>query len=180
MTEIRSSPDPKENTQDLKIRELNIEQFVVAFRLENDGKQQSGIKEYLCEHFDHPVSLRTISDWLRQIRKAKTTISEKEKQKNKTVVWHKLDEYDLPWEASRGVANFRNKYKYMPNWRVLKWWWRLSQLGCWDPDKLLECARWYEEHEIKVMFGLTTKNLGDLDEQMWKQRENHPGESKDK
>ena len=180
MARARSSPDPKANTQDLKIRESNIGQFMTAYRLFIDGEKQSGIQVYLNKNVDEPVSLRTISDWLRQIRKVQATISQKEREKSGKIEWHKLDEYDLPWEASRGVANFRNKYKYMPNWRALKWWWRLSQLGCWDPDKLLECARWYEEHEIKVMFGLTTESLRKVDERMWNERENYPGECKDK
>jgi len=44
----------------------------------------------------------------------------------------------------------------------------------------LEWARRYEEHDIKVLFGLPAEKLTDLDERMLKERENHPGECEDK
>ena len=184
MARIPSSPDSKDNPRYFKIHKSNIEQFVQTYRLFYDQKQQSEIQECLREKFpkpkNKPVSLRTISEWLLQIRKSQMTISQKEREESEEVDWHKLDEYDLPWEASRSVANFRNRYKRMPNLRVLKWWWRLNQLGCWDPDKLCEWAGYYEGHDIKVMFGLETESLRELDDRMFKEMENQPGECKDK
>jgi len=130
MTRARSSSDSKENTQDFKIHASNIEQFVETYRLfiaKNEQLSQSGIQAQLNKKFpDGAVKLRTISEWLRQIKKKKDTFSKKDleeyKKEYKKVDWYKLDQCDLPWEASRSVANFHNKYQYMPTLRVIKWW----------------------------------------------------------
>ena len=160
----------QEKRSDLRVSEPNIAQFVEAYRLFIAGKQQAEIRTLLEKNFDKPVSLRTISSWRKYFRDSKRNVSDEKKDRSRPVEWYNLEEYGLPWEASAGLALFRDRHNCIPSWRVLEWWWRLNLLGGWDQERLMKCARWYEAREIKLLFGLQADSLQKLDEEMWKER----------
>lgn len=76
---------------------------------------------------------------LRTLQRAVADIRGKLTQLDQPFVWHRIEEYDLPWEASayllemwRMVMNgemtrFNERGQSVPTVRQAKWWWRIHQ-----------------------------------------------------
>ena len=159
-----------------------ISEFIEGYRAFSEGKRGQKIHEHLRKLFKYNIpSLRAVGDWTERY-KALHEDSPEEKELGQTVEWHRLDEMGFEWEASRGALAHYKAFGYMPTKRALKWWYRLSLLGDWkegDVDiykdaeyhgSLLYWARSYEEQEIQELFGIETKSMKELDEQLFKER----------
>ena len=148
------------------------EQFVEAYRLFTAGYKQSQILERLNSIFrSNSVKLRTLGDWIKRFK----NLSAEEKENSKSIDWHNLDNYEMGWEIGRGVGYFHDWEGHMPSHRLIRWWWRLNQIGGWSDEKLMLWAKKYEEWEIKKAFGIKTEELSELDRIMLNNRRDTTG-----
>ena len=84
-------------------------------------------------------------------------LSDEEKENSQSIQWHDLDDYGMGWEIGRGIGYFHDWEGHMPSRRLIKWWWRLNQIGGWSDEKLMLWAKKYEEYEIKTAFGIKSE-----------------------
>lgn len=139
------------------------EQFVEAYRLYTAGYKQGQILEKLKLLFrTNAVKLRTLGDWIKKFK----DLPDEEQKNSESIDWHNLDDYHMGWEIGRGIGYFHDWEGHMPSRRLIKWWWRLNQIGGWSDEKLMLWAKKYEEYEIKKAFKIKTEKLSELDTQM--------------
>ena len=148
------------------------EQFVEAYRLYTAGYKQGHILEKLKSIYRaKAVKLRTLGDWIKKFK----DLPDEEKENSKSIDWHNLDGYHMGWEIGRGIGYFHDWEGHMPSRRLIKWWWRLNQIGGWSDEKLMLWAKKYEEYEIKKAFQINTADLSELDTQMLTNRRSTKG-----
>jgi hypothetical protein len=148
------------------------EQFIEAYRLYTAGYKQSHILEKLnLMYRSNSIKLRTLGDWIKKFK----NLPDEEKSNSESIQWHDLDDYEMGWEIGRGIGYFHDWEGHMPSRRLIKWWWRLNQIGGWSDEKLMLWAKKYEAHEIKMAFGIKTGGLSKLDEQMLSNRRDTTG-----
>ena len=148
------------------------EQFIEAYRLYTAGYKQSHILEKLnLMYRSNSIKLRTLGDWIKKFK----NLPDEEKDNSESIQWHDLDDYEMGWEIGRGIGYFHDWEGHMPSRRLIKWWWRLNQIGGWSDEKLMLWAKKYEAHEIKMAFGIKTDGLSKLDEQMLSNRRDTTG-----
>tara|TARA_Y100000996_G_C22555513_1_gene655380 strand:+ start:3685 stop:4311 length:627 start_codon:yes stop_codon:yes gene_type:complete len=148
------------------------EQFIEAYRLYTAGYKQSHILEKLNSMYrSNSIKLRTLGDWIKKFK----NLPDEEKVNSESIQWHDLDDYEMGWEIGRGIGYFHDWEGHMPSRRLIKWWWRLNQIGGWSDEKLMLWAKKYESHEIKMAFGIKTDGLSKLDEQMLANRRDTTG-----
>ncbi|MBI15320.1 MAG: hypothetical protein CL782_03585 [Chloroflexi bacterium] len=148
------------------------EQFVEAYRLYTAGYKQAQILEKLnLIYRSNSIKLRTLGDWIKKFKE----LSDEEKENSQSIQWHDLDDYGMGWEIGRGIGYFHDWEGHMPSRRLIKWWWRLNQIGGWSDEKLMLWAKKYEEYEIKTAFGIKSESLASLDEQMLSNRRDTTG-----
>lgn len=133
---------------------ITDDQRLAIFSLRKDEKGQlrsiDKIRKYMEERWNKgkgpkPPARRTIANYVKIYDDLKTEI----KLRGRPFEWHKLEEYGLPWEASKVIlqahqwmqANYLNQvehYKSLPNAigeiyrpeftvRQARWVWRISQ-----------------------------------------------------
>ena len=148
------------------------EQFIEAYRLYTAGYKQAQILEKLnLIYRSNSIKLRTLGDWIKKFKE----LSDEEKENSQSIQWHDLDDYGMGWEIGRGIGYFHDWEGHMPSRRLIKWWWRLNQIGGWSDEKLMLWAKKYEEYEIKTAFGIKSESLASLDEQMLSNRRDTTG-----
>ena len=139
------------------------DQFVEAYRLYIAGYKQGLILEKLqLMYRSNSIKLRTLGDWIKKFK----DLSDEEQKNSESIDWHNLDDYHMGWEIGRGIGYFHDWEGHMPSRRLIKWWWRLNQIGGWSDEKLMLWAKKYEEYEIKKAFKIKTEDLSELDMQM--------------
>lgn len=100
-----------------------------AYDLYRGDLGPSAIFDKLCEEFEEPVSARTVSNWMRGFRDLDKTVV----ALDSPFEWHRMEEYGLPWEASRwllevwGVVIRGRTERPFPTLREARWWWRIHQ-----------------------------------------------------
>ncbi len=150
------------------------EQFVEAYKLYTAGYKQGLILEKLeLIYRTNSIKLRTLGDWIKKFK----TLSDEEQKNSESIDWHNLDDYHMGWEIGRGIGYFHDWEGHMPSRRLIKWWWRLNQIGGWSDEKLMLWAKKYEEYEIKKAFKIKTEDLSELDIQMLANRRSEKGMS---
>ena len=102
-----------------------------AYQLYHDKLGPTAIFDKLCEEFENPVSARTVSAWMRGFR----GLTEEVKKLDVPFEYHRMQEYGLPWEASRYVLRLWAFVTSMwpifyksaprPTFREVRWWWRV-------------------------------------------------------
>ncbi|MAU65322.1 MAG: hypothetical protein CL882_04820 [Dehalococcoidia bacterium] len=148
------------------------EQFIEAYRLYTAGYKQAQILEKLnLIYRSNSIKLRTLGDWIKKFKE----LSDEEKENSRSIQWHDLEDYGMGWEIGRGIGYFHDWEGHMPSRRLIKWWWRLNQIGGWSDEKLMLWAKKYEEYEIKTAFGIKSESLASLDEQMLSNRRDTTG-----
>jgi len=148
------------------------EQFIEAYRLYTAGYKQAQILEKLnLIYRSNSIKLRTLGDWIKKFKE----LSDEEKENSRSIQWHDLEDYGMGWEIGRGIGYFHDWEGHMPSRRLIKWWWRLNQIGGWSDEKLMLWAKKYEEYEIKTAFGIKSESLESLDKQMLSNRRDTTG-----
>jgi hypothetical protein len=126
-------------------------QFLEAYILFASGQNGRQIVEALQErHLNGAASLTMIEQWSQEFK----TVPEEISAQDGEFEWHKCEEYGIPWESSSTILDWLEAYMYPPSARTAKWIWRISQTANWEsePDKLLELADMYTNHERELAF----------------------------
>jgi len=143
----------------------NTAEFLEGYRLFSEGVSHRNIHESLSES-DHPPSMRTVGNWISRYK----AVSPKLQDESQTVYWHELVEKGFNWGAGRALKAYYRVNRRYPNKRALKWVYRLSLVGGWEDEELVQEAGYYEESELRELFDLERIEMRSIDNGMLERR----------
>ena len=125
-----------------------------AYDLYRAGLGPTAIFDKLDGEFEDPVSPRTVSNWMRGFRELKDSVV----ARDSPFEWHRMEEYGLPWEASRWLLDLWSVQTHggrpLPTVREVQWWWRAYQAagdlptGNWSTWDAFQIAKAFISREL--------------------------------
>ena len=123
---------------------INPEQRIFTYGLWKEGNGPAAILRVLEQEFIETVSERTISTWIRGFKELNTESIDRDSP----FEWHRMDRYQIPWEASRFLLNIHkqvlerdvgifykapspyepmSKYQLPVTVRQVQWWYQVHR-----------------------------------------------------